>query len=48
MGDTTTESSAHWIYNQTVKMFAAGATPEFEADNELEKYWGRGQSRRGS
>jgi N-dimethylarginine dimethylaminohydrolase len=42
MTDTrTTETSATWIYNQTVKMFAAGATPEFEAADELEKYWGR-------
>lgn len=41
MADEATESSAHWIYNQTVKMFAAGATPEFETDDELEKYWGR-------
>jgi len=40
-GAGTTETSAGWIYNQTVKMFAAGATPEFEADDELEKYWGR-------
>src|SRR5689334_18423114 len=30
MADEASESSAHWIYNQTVKMFAAGATPEFE------------------
>jgi N-dimethylarginine dimethylaminohydrolase len=37
----TQESSPHWIYNQTVKMFAAGATPEFEDASELEKYWGR-------
>jgi N-dimethylarginine dimethylaminohydrolase len=37
----TQESSPHWIYNQTVKMFAAGATPEFEDARELEKYWGR-------
>ena len=41
MSDEATESSAHWIYNQTVKMFAAGATPEFEEADELEKYWGR-------
>jgi N-dimethylarginine dimethylaminohydrolase len=39
--DSTPERSAHWIYNQTVKMFAAGATPEFEDAGELEKYWGR-------
>jgi N-dimethylarginine dimethylaminohydrolase len=37
----TAETSPHWIYNQTVKMFAAGATPEFEDRSELEKYWGR-------
>lgn len=37
----TDESSPHWIYNQTVKMFAAGATPEFESAGELETYWGR-------
>jgi N-dimethylarginine dimethylaminohydrolase len=37
----TQESSPHWIYNQTVKMFAAGATPEFEDAAELERYWGR-------
>lgn len=37
----TQESSPHWIYNQTVKMFAAGATPAFEDASELEKYWGR-------
>ena len=37
----TGESTAHWIYNQTVKMFAAGATPEFETPDELERYWGR-------
>jgi N-dimethylarginine dimethylaminohydrolase len=37
----TQESSPHWIYNQTVKMFAAGAAPEFEDPSELEKYWGR-------
>jgi len=41
MTDEASQSSAHWIYNQTVKMFAAGATPEFEEADELEKYWGR-------
>jgi len=41
MTNEATESSEHWIYNQTIKMFAAGATPEFETPDELEKYWGR-------
>jgi N-dimethylarginine dimethylaminohydrolase len=31
----------HWIYNQTVKMFAASASPPFESDSELERNWGR-------
>lgn len=33
--------SAAWIYNQTVKMFAAPAEPPFETPSELERYWGR-------
>jgi len=36
------ESSPSWIYNQTVKMFAAGAEPAFETLSELEAHWGRG------
>jgi N-dimethylarginine dimethylaminohydrolase len=40
-GDPRTERSAHWIYNETIKRFAAGATPEFESPSELEKHWGR-------
>lgn len=34
-------NSSHWIYNQTIKMFAADASPPFEDDGELEKHWGR-------
>ena len=30
-----------WVYNQTVKMFAAPADPPFEDTSELESYWGR-------
>ena len=30
-----------WIYNQTIKMFAAGASPPFEDKGELEAHWGR-------
>lgn len=33
-------SNAHWVYNQTVKMFAAGAEPAFEDDGELMASWG--------
>jgi hypothetical protein len=29
------DSSPTWIYNQTVKMFAAGASPAFEDAGEL-------------
>ena len=35
------DSSPTWIYNQTVKMFAAGAAPAFEDAGELEAHWGR-------
>jgi N-dimethylarginine dimethylaminohydrolase len=35
------DSSPTWIYNQTVKMFAAGASPAFEDAGELEAHWGR-------
>ncbi|HSY88191.1 MAG TPA: arginine deiminase family protein [Verrucomicrobiae bacterium] len=35
------DSSPTWIYNQTVKMFAAGAAPAFEDAAELEAHWGR-------
>ena len=33
-------SNAHWVYNQTVKLFAAGAEPPFEDDGELMASWG--------
>ena len=33
-------SNAHWVYNQTVKMFAAGAEPAFEDEGELLSTWG--------
>lgn len=34
-------TNAHWIYNQTIKTFAAGAEPAFEDEGELERSWGR-------
>jgi N-dimethylarginine dimethylaminohydrolase len=37
----STDSNPHWIYNQTIKMFAADASPPFEDANELEKHWGK-------
>ncbi|MBL8789926.1 MAG: amidinotransferase [Rhizobiales bacterium] len=37
----TSESNPHWIYNQTIKMFAADASPPFEADTELARTWGK-------
>ncbi|PZQ96992.1 MAG: amidinotransferase [Cereibacter sphaeroides] len=33
--------TAHWIYNQTVRMFATPGDPPFEDTAELERYWGR-------
>lgn len=33
--------SAQWVYQQTIKMFAAPAEPVFEAQDELERVWGR-------
>lgn len=30
----------HWIYNQTIKMFAAPALPPFEDERELQRNWG--------
>jgi N-dimethylarginine dimethylaminohydrolase len=36
-----TDSNPHWIYNQTIKMFAADASPPFEDESELQKHWGR-------
>lgn len=34
-------SNAHWIYNQTIKTFAAGAEPPFEDEGELVSTWGK-------
>ncbi len=36
-----TDANPHWVYTQTVKMFAAPASPPFEDDAELERHWGR-------
>ena len=33
-------TNPHWIYTQTIKTFAAGATPPFEDAGELEATWG--------
>jgi N-dimethylarginine dimethylaminohydrolase len=38
MSDTT---NPHWVYNQTIKMFAANASPPFEDDAELLRHWGK-------
>jgi N-dimethylarginine dimethylaminohydrolase len=37
----TTDPTPAWIYNQTIKMFAAPAAPPFEDKAELEAHWGR-------
>jgi N-dimethylarginine dimethylaminohydrolase len=37
----TTDPTPAWIYNQTIKMFAAPAAPPFEDKAELETHWGR-------
>ncbi len=37
----TSETNPHWIYNQTIKTFAAGAEPPFEDEGELMKSWGQ-------
>ncbi len=37
----TTDPTPGWIYNQTIKMFAAPAAPPFEDRRELEANWGR-------
>lgn len=37
----TSDANPHWVYNQTVKMFAAPASPPFEDEGELERNWGR-------
>ncbi|MCO6051199.1 arginine deiminase family protein [Mesorhizobium sp. RP14(2022)] len=37
----SSQSNPHWVYTQTVKMFAAPASPPFEDESELEANWGR-------
>ena len=37
----TNDANPHWVYNQTIKMFAADASPPFEDAGELEKHWGK-------
>lgn len=37
----TSESNPHWIYNQTIKMFAADAAPPFEDEQEQVRNWGK-------
>jgi hypothetical protein len=36
----TEAKSATWVYNQTIKLFAAGAEPAFEDPGEQERTWG--------
>jgi N-dimethylarginine dimethylaminohydrolase len=36
-----TDANPHWVYNQTVKMFAADPGSRFEDDSELLQHWGR-------
>src|SRR5205823_1179070 len=35
------DRNPHWVYTQTIKMFAAPASPSFEDEAELERHWGR-------
>lgn len=35
------DASPHWVYNQTVKMFAADPASRFEDEAELVAHWGR-------
>lgn len=37
----SSKPSAHWIYNETIRVFAAGAEPAFEAEDEMMSIWGR-------
>lgn len=37
----TSDSNPHWVYNQTIKMFAADAFPPFEDESELTRHWGK-------
>src|SRR3984957_5476877 len=36
------DRNPHWVYTQTIKMFAAPASPPFEDEAEPERRWGRG------
>jgi len=36
----STNADPHWVYTQTIKMFAAPAAPPFEDPSELAKHWG--------
>ena len=35
------DRNPRWVYTQTIKMFAAPASPPFEDELELERHWGR-------
>ena len=35
------DRNPRWVYTQTIKMFAAPASPPFEDEAELERDWGR-------
>lgn len=37
----TDKPSAHWVYNETIRLFAAPADPPFEDPAELTAVWGR-------
>ncbi|MDE2445970.1 MAG: amidinotransferase [Alphaproteobacteria bacterium] len=37
----TSSGNPHWVYNQTIKMFAAAAEPPFESESELTAHWGK-------
>jgi N-dimethylarginine dimethylaminohydrolase len=37
----TNSNNPHWVYNQTIKMFAADASPPFEDESELTRHWGK-------
>jgi hypothetical protein len=42
-----TDTDPHRVYTQTIKMFAAPASPPFEDEAELERHWRPLQSSRG-
>jgi len=37
----TDAASQQWVYNETIRLFAAGAEPAFEDPGELTAHWGR-------